>query len=350
MTSRELFLKFESLQAELRRNEFLLKLVATLGDRQAEVTKMFGAVVASGDPNSSWSATERIRNRLRETISEVKLASPRKIFAEIEAVVETISDRQSVWNHPTLGKLELLKREFELFGAAYESFISGQQVADMAQLLSAAQRLDAAANSSVEFASVVLKNLCPNLDDASDSDRGLELYLASQTDFSLFLEKATALERVYEELCELFKVSSKQEPLRIVKIESGSLWAWLRGDPGTLAAARSVIEKAAHYFYRNYTDEGKLSAIPKKVETIDSVLQLRDELKKRDIPTEQLEEHITKASVAIGKNLETLLAGEDQIELNGVVIALTPASQQGLIASRRVRLIEEQNPESPGKH
>ena len=103
---------------------------------------------------------------------------------------------------------------------------------------------------------------------------------------------------------------------------------------------RSVIEKAAHYFYRNYTDEGKLSTIPKKIETIDSVLHLSDELKKRDIPTEQLDEHLKKASIKIGNQLEKLLSGEEQIELNGEVIALTPSSQQKLIAKKQIKLIE----------
>lgn len=147
----------------------------------------------------------------------------------------------------------------------------------------------------------------------------------------------------------MFNVSSKQTPLGIIKIESGSLWTWLRGEPGVLAAMKNLIEKSAHYFYRNYTDEGKLSTIPKKVETIDSVLQLRDELKKREIPTNELEEHITKASVAIGKNLEKLLGGEQRVEINGVVIALTPVGQQQLILDKKVILITDHTGKLPAE-
>jgi len=153
------------------------------------------------------------------------------------------------------------------------------------------------------------------------------------------------IEQIYEELCHLFNVSAKQEPLTIIKIESGTVWAWLKGNPSVVNGIKSVIEKAAHYFYRNYTDEGKLSVIPKNIETIESILHLSDELKKRDIPTDKLDEHIKKASVTIGNRLEKLLQGEEEIELNGDVIALTPSSQQRLIAKRHIKLIEGTAPE-----
>jgi len=173
----------------------------------------------------------------------------------------------------------------------------------------------------------------------------LRFFFIRKLIFSFFLEKTGALEQIYEELCQLFDVSPKQEPIKIVKVESGSLWLWLNGNPKVVSAVSSVIEKAARYFYRNYTDEGKLSAIRKKVETIESVLHLSDELKKRDITTDKLDDHIKKASITIGNNLEKLLAGEDRVELNGEVIALTPNVQQNLIGNKQVRLIEGRKPE-----
>jgi hypothetical protein len=233
-----------------------------------------------------------------------------------------------------------MQESIEAFRDAYEKFILAQQLGETAQLLSVAQRVDVAINSSIMFASVVLKNLCSEANAERTEDQ-LEIYLSSETDFLLFLEKINALEQIYEEFCHLFNVSAKQEPLKIVKIESGTAWAWLKGNIAVVTAMRSVIEKAAQYFYRNYTDEGKLSTIPKKVETIESVLHLSDELKKRNISTEQLDEHLKKASVTIGNQLEKLLSGEEQIELNGEVIPLTPNSQQKLIAKKQVKLIED---------
>jgi hypothetical protein len=49
--------------------------------------------------------------------------------------------------------------------------------------------------------------------------------------------------------------------------------------------------------------------------------------------------------VKLGNNLQILLGGEDQIELNGEVIPLSPKAQEKLIAGRKVLLIEEKNKE-----
>jgi len=272
-------------------------------------------------------------------IQEIKKVSPIRILKEVENILGSLAETESGLDSETNARLNTLKTELEAFRGAYEKFILAQQLGETAQLLSIAQRVDVAVNSSIMFATVVLKNLCPEAGAERTADQ-LEIYLSSETDFLLFLEKINTIEQIYEEFCHLFNVSAKQEPLRIVKIESGTAWAWLKGNIAVVTAMRSVIEKAAHYFYRNYTDEGKLSTIPKKIETIDSVLHLSDELKKRDIPTEQLDEHLKKASIKIGNQLEKLLSGEEQIELNGEVIALTPSSQQKLIAKKQIKLIE----------
>lgn len=161
----------------------------------------------------------------------------------------------------------------------------------------------------------------------------------------MFLEKNTALEQIYEEFCTLFNVSPKQEPLKIIKIESGSFWTWLQGNPLVVAAIIASIGRVAHYIYSNYTTEGKIAAVPKKVEKVELVLRLSDELKKRGIATEGLDDNISKASVKIAGHLEKLLEGEDQVEVNGEIIPLTPSGQQKLIANKRVKLIEEKNPE-----
>ena len=277
---------------------------------------------------------------MKEIIQEIKKLSPKRVFKEIDNLLKTLTEAEAGLDSHTNIRLNSLKIELESLGGAYEKFISDQRLGETAQLLSIAQRVDVVINSSIIFASVVLRNLCPEAGTERTDDQ-LDIYLSSETDFLLFLEKINTLEQIYEEFCHLFNVSAKQEPLKIVKIESGTAWAWLKGNLYVVTAMRSVIEKASHYFYRNYTDEGKLSTIPKKVETIESVLHLSDELKKRDISTEQLDEHLKKASVTIGNQLEKLLNGEEEIELNGEVIALTPGSQQKLIAKKHVRLIED---------
>ena len=305
---------------------------------QIEITTLHAKALVNRGVHESNASMEATRSRLAEIIREIKQLSSRRIFQEIDKLIKILTETESGLDSRTNIKLNSLKVELEAFGGVYEKFITAQQLGEAAELLAIAQRVDVVIHSSIMFAAVVLKNLCSEAGTERTDDQ-LEIYLSSETDFLLFLQKINALEQIYEEFCHLFNVSAKQEPLKIVKIESGTAWAWLKGSIVVITAMRSVIEKAAHYLYRNYTDEGKLSTIPKKVETIESVLHLSDELKKRAIPTDQLDEHLKKASVLIGNQLEKLLGGEEEIELNGVVIALTPNSQQKQIAKQQVKLI-----------
>lgn len=340
MTTKQLFSKFEHLEQNLRHNQYLLDAVQSMSRRQNEITNLHSRSLVVDPGGETINAVNQTRQKLREIIQENKRFSPIRILKEIENLLVAFAEAETGLDSETNSRLNVVKTELEAFRGAYEKFILDQQLGETAQLLSVAQRVDVAINSSIMFASVVIKNLCPEAGTERTDDQ-IEIYLSSETDFLSFLEKINALEQIYEEFCHLFNVSAKQEPLKIVKIESGTAWAWLTGNIAIITAMRNSIEKAAHFLYRNYTTEGKISTIPDKIEKIEEALHLSDELKKRGIETEKLNDHLAKASIKVGQQLEKLLGGEEQVELNGEVIALTPQSQQKLITKKQVRLIED---------
>jgi len=191
MTTKELFSKFESLEANLKRSQYLLEAIRSMSNHQTEITDLHSIALVSGGVNESFHACELTRKKLREIIAEIKKLSAKRIFTEINIIVESLAKTESGFDPHTSEKLNLLKKEFEAFGEAYEKFITAQQLGEAARLLSVAQRVDVATNSSVEFTSIVLKNLCPEA--LLSSEDQIEIYLSSETDFLLFLEKITAL-------------------------------------------------------------------------------------------------------------------------------------------------------------
>ena len=197
--------------------------------RQNEITNLHSGSLVVDQGNETIQAVNRTRGKLREIIQEIKKVSPIRILKEAENILSSLAETESGLDAETNVRLNTLKIELEAFRDAYEKFILAQQLGETAQLLSVAQRVDVAINSSIMFASVVLKNLCSEANAERTEDQ-LEIYLSSETDFLLFLEKINALEQIYEEFCHLFNVSAKQEPLKIVKIESGTAWAWLKGN------------------------------------------------------------------------------------------------------------------------
>lgn len=159
-----------------------------------------------------------------------------------------------------------------------------------------------------------------NLADSSspsDAESSLSLLLVAESDLPRFIEKLTALKFIYEEVSELLKVSPKKEPLRIARIESGSLWAKLFGEIRVVTLMISLIESTVRYLYRNFTDEGQLTVLPKSLETISLTLDLEKKLRDAGMETSEMKDNIQKSSILISKRLNTLLAGEPRIEING---------------------------------
>jgi len=117
----------------------------------------------------------------------------------------------------------------------------------------------------------------PDLEDG----RELSIVLSSSMTLSQFILKLKALESIYQELCMLSGISIAEFPIQILKIESGSLWAKVFGHSKIIALMTNLIESGTSFVYRNYTTEGKLNSIPRKVETIESVLKLSIQLKER---------------------------------------------------------------------
>jgi hypothetical protein len=106
-------------------------------------------------------------------------------------------------------------------------------------------------------------------------------------------------------------------PLKIGKIESGSLWVKLFGESKVVALLTRFIEEGAEYLYRKFTIEGQISTIPRKIEVLDKVIGLRSSLQENGIDTAGLDDHIAKSGAIIGKDLNILLARQSSVRVNG---------------------------------
>jgi hypothetical protein len=126
---------------------------------------------------------------------------------------------------------------------------------------------------------------------------------------------------IYNEFCTLTRASSQSFPLKLCKIDSGSLWVKLFGESRTIGLVCRLIENAAKYAYRNHTVEGRAAAIPKKVETLKDILGLSKMLEEAGIDTSTLNQQLEKGAVALANEFNELIEGQMQINLNGKEIS-----------------------------
>src|SRR6266478_6015777 len=89
------------------------------------------------------------------------------------------------------------------------------------------------------------------------------------------------------------------------------------GESKVIGLLTSLIQSGASYMHRNFTNEGKIEAIPKKVSAVEEVLKLTEKLSANGIDTKAIQENIQKSAVIISQELNTLLAREPNVTING---------------------------------
>jgi hypothetical protein len=105
-------------------------------------------------------------------------------------------------------------------------------------------------------------------------------------------------------------------PLKIVKVESGSLLIEVLGSAIVVTFLTQCFEKSINYFHRNYTQEGQLASIPAQVEAVKSYLELELLLKENGHDVSTAKESIENASLSIASRLQELTQGQSKIRLN----------------------------------
>ncbi len=93
--------------------------------------------------------------------------------------------------------------------------------------------------------------------------------------------------------------------------------------------------------YRTFTREGKIASIPRKVETIESILELRKKLKGVGIYTTDLDENLQKASVIIAQEANNLLVGEPRITINNRFFSIGASLEKKYLESGKQRLLSD---------
>ena len=279
---------------------------------------------------------ESLINKTMESIKGIKL---RQIFIEItnieDAYRELLSNTYTVNEQYESG----LQTALNAFIVDYDEYLNnidekGKKTSLLKFLASASslsKSLELLQNSLTE-----LSSLYQNMELIPDEkEERLSILLESEIGFSRFLQKISAINIIYAELCTLAGESYTHTSPKIIKIESGSLWVDILGYPKIISLLESILEGSIGYMYRTFTREGKIGSIPRKVESVESILELRKKLKAVGIDTSDLDENLQKASVVIAQETNNLLVGEPKLTLNKRVFTIGAELEKKYLESGR---------------
>ena len=254
-------------------------------------------------------------NRLHATLATTRQAftdkTQRQIFQSIDAFERGVAQFRAFAED---GIADKLIQQVSVFADLYSTYLSSPSGSAAVPLLQSAPQMRVRVDTFLLSLSLI-RGVTTD-ETLGSAEATLSLWLPGQLTLQAFIGKLAALESVYAELCMLFKVSEETFPLRISKIESGSLLAKVIGESRVIGLMIELIKKAADWTYRNYTKEGRLTLMDRQVAAVEQLLGLKHQMENAGIDTKELQAHIEKSSILVGKGLVKILDGEDHVTVN----------------------------------
>jgi len=130
----------------------------------------------------------------------------------------------------------------ENFYQEYEKSINNYSWEQTLTLLNAAAQLYDSIMVSRDLIHLIQQDLEPQA-QVSEENAAASLFFQGTTDYEEVLNKLLALNSLYSELCLLADVSRSQYPLKLIKIESGSLWIKLFGESRVIMLLTSILRR-----------------------------------------------------------------------------------------------------------
>ncbi len=275
---------------------------------------------------------------IRNKKDEIKI---KQVLKGTQNLQEAISIYRDGLNNPEIPPLFTLSQQLEQFEDKYENFLHEYSRDSFFELTELAELIDNAINNISNLIFSIKLNLQTEYQDESSGI--LSLFLNSDYTYQEFVEKLNSLQRIYSILCQLLQISEIEFPLQIIKIESGSLWVRLFGEPRVIKIIEDLIKDTASFFYRNYTDEGKIQSLPSKIKTLEEYLDLKKKLEDAGIDTSLLSEELEKSSVSLAQELNSLLSKSKGVEINGELLEIENKNEQKYLRSKQTPLLEGNN-------
>jgi hypothetical protein len=274
----------ESLSPELPFRIQLRKFIQTGAKLSVTLTEL----VQQGhkDVANLVSAKQRDVNAI---IDELRQIDPYAILTGVSALFAGFSDYMLHVAQLNSERSVMLLKSIENFRGSYVTFIQKATIETGVKVAMEAVGDARELETSLEMVSAALFGIASQLPSAAESAAikpgELSLVFDSEQQPEDVSRKLRALAEMYSEICGLSGVSQKKEPMHLMRLETGSLWAKLFGNSKVMELMEWCIKSGAGYVHRTFMAEGRIAVIPQDADVVESILVLRTRLEANDVDT-----------------------------------------------------------------
>jgi hypothetical protein len=317
----------------------LLEAVAKIAKYQDDTTPYVLELSLGGDKLNA--AASAIHSRYASLQAVTREITPQKVYraagAFRNAVIEELDI--AVRQH---GFTEALTYEVDEFISRYDNYLMEPNLQTAAALMLQASRTDRRLDSL--FGAFRLFDSALETEVEADVDEtAISLVLSEVDGFEDFARKLEAFHSLYRELCFVLGTTAGSHPLKVAKIESGSLWIKVFGDTRVVQLLVALLESTVGYLHRTFTSEGKIASVPRKLESLDAAIQISAKLQSAGVDTSEMNENLRKSGVAISRGLAELLEDQPRVRVNRNVFTVGVQIEPLLLAQRTALRLADQS-------
>lgn len=334
--------KIQELLDKLESNSSLLNFFQLSINIFSDVSKELYSLIDIPSINSSILESEHnsIQDIFIENGKRLKSFSFRSIFVDINVTDSVVTELVQILADPNSLRLKI---DLQFFEEAYDNFIRSNTFSSVLNVILRSNRLYSSYSSTTDSLKSVLKLLETQKVEFDNEVATMSLLLFREFNFAEFVNKVASINEMYSELCRLLDVSTSQHPLKIIKVESGSLWLKVFGESQVIKLLSELIRDGVNYLYKKFTVEGQFTA---RIEAVEDVLQLESKIKASGIDTTEMQENIQLAGAKIAKNLNKLLEGESKITVNKETYSVGDALELKYLEASGTPLLKADNENS----
>lgn len=342
MTNHEILGFLQNTRLRLHDLDSFIKKVRHLASSREDLVNLYGDVAAFDSKQTTYLA--QVNQELSRVVAEVQAFSSRQFFESALKVNSAFARaaRDIPMLHPivdnVLRALNALQDSFDSFTQRHSTSRAMKVVFNAHSFI---QAIDSYIDGT-EFIGNVLRS-----HHATPEQSGtLELYMPAELNFEEFIERLNSINTIYQELAQILGVSTSDEPLKILKVESGSLWASLFGNSKIMALMDDFLRSAAKYMHRNFTREGKIEALPTSLKGMNEILDFTKRLEEKGVDVKDIHEQLAKGTFRMAKEMNILLENQSSVSINGEDIQLVESRGQGQLEARRVPRLQDRSQET----
>ena len=316
---------------------YIVERLKQLSDLYADVSPDLAATLVNIHQSQTAGKCQAISQKVDAGVREIKTGTKAsQLFTEIRDAIrhaEQFSEQMPAQSFD-------VKKHLEDFNEAYDTYIDNQRADTAFELMIQGHRSYAAISTFRDTLQQVSATIAFEANEPSDDENALVLYFPQQIRFDTLVVKLSAIQSLYDDLLDMAGLTASVHPLRIAKIETGSLFVKVIGAVFPVKLIGDFTRKTAEILFRRFVTEGKIKAEADYRKEIVETLDLRNALQEAGIDVSKIDDRLSHAANQHADHLCKLMYGESSVEIDGVAISIGDMQESQFLEQKELLRLE----------